>query len=62
MALELVFKITPPSPAPNELERPIISGIAQITHPYKMNFLYWNGREYIEDFSFISSDIQGNSG
>lgn len=55
MVVEVVFKVTPPATSPSINQSPIISGIAEISNKYQMDFLYWNGQQYIDDFSFFNT-------
>lgn len=57
---ELIFKITPiTAPIINiGFKPPIISGIAEITNKYCIDFYYWNGKEYTSEIDYINSDNQ----
>ena len=62
MVVEVACKVTPPAPSPSTNPKPIISGIVEILNKYQMTFFFWNGQQYIDDFSFFnaagdSSDI-----
>ena len=57
---ELIFKITPITAPIIDIgfHPPIISGIAEITNKYCIDFYYWNGKEYTSEIDYINTDNQ----
>lgn len=55
---ELIFKITPIRAPIIDIgfKPPIISGIAEITHKYCIDFYYWNGKAYTKEIEYINKD------
>lgn len=57
---ELIFKITPITAPTIDIgfKPPIISGIAEISHKYCIDFYYWNGKSYTSEIEYINNDNQ----
>lgn len=57
---EIIFTITPVTAPIIDIgfKPPIISGIAEITNKYCIDFYYWNGKEYTSEIDYINTDNQ----
>lgn len=57
---ELIFTITPITAPIIDIgfKPPIISGIAEITNKYCIDFYYWNGKAYSSEIDYMNSDNQ----
>ena len=55
---ELIFTITPVTAPIIDIgfRPPIISGIAEITNKYCIDFYYWNGKSYTKEIEYINND------